>query len=151
MNDTAENKLLDQPFRVDIVEVEPLDTFQILDGLDTVPYSTQHTDESMAIHLRDGDATLVYTSDTGYDETLATFARKVDLLLMECSFVKEKWNEKHLNLEEAIHLIRMADPRNAMLTHFYDEWDEVNFAKEVRKFSPGCTVMEAADGVKVKV
>jgi ribonuclease BN (tRNA processing enzyme) len=151
LNETAENKLLDQPFRVDIVEVEPLDTFQILDGIDSVPYSTHHTNESLAIHLRDGDDTFVYTSDTGYDEALATFGRKVDLLLMECSFVREKQNEKHLNLEEAVHLIRMAEPRNAMLTHFYAEWDEIDFAKEVRKFSPACTVMEATDGLRVKM
>lgn len=151
LDKVGDDKLLDQPFRVDIVEVEPLDTFQILDGMDSVPYSTRHTDESLAIHLREGDETLVYTSDTGYDEALATFARRVDLLLMECSFVREKQSEKHLNVEEAIHLIRMAEPRNAMLTHFYDEWDEVNFAKEVRKFSPGCTVMEAVDGLRVKI
>jgi ribonuclease BN (tRNA processing enzyme) len=150
-DEAGKKKLLDQPFPVDIVEVEPLEMFQILDGVDTIAYSTQHTDESHAIYLRDGDTTFVYTSDTGYDEALATFARKVDLLLMECSFVDEKATDKHLNLAEAVRLIRMAEPRNAMLTHFYAEWDEVDFEKEVRRLAPGCEVIQAEDGLRFSV
>lgn len=147
----AKNRLLDQPFPVEIVEVEPLEMFQILDGVDTVTYSTQHTPDSRAIYLRDGDATFVYTSDTGWDEALATFARRVSFLLMECSFVGEKRSDSHLNLAEAIRLIRMAEPGTAMLTHFYSDWDDVDFEKEVRKHSPGRPVIEAADGLRIQV
>ena len=150
-NAIANSKLLDQPFHVNIVEVEPLEMFQILDGVDSVPLPTIHTEESQALYLREGDATFVYTSDTAFDEKIATFARKVDLLLMECSFLEEKKSGKHLNLEEAIHLIRMAEPRSAILTHFYADWDATDFNKAVRKFSPGCDVIEANDGLRFSI
>ena len=48
-----------------------------------------------------------------------------------------------LELAEAIFLIRKAKPRRALLTHFYPEWDGVDFEKEVSKFEPRCEVIEA--------
>jgi hypothetical protein len=38
-----------------------------------------------------------------------------------------------------------------MLTHFYGEWDEVDFEKEVARLSPGCEVIEARDGLRVRI
>jgi ribonuclease BN (tRNA processing enzyme) len=143
--------LLEQPFPVDIVEIEPLERFAILEDLEAVAMSTPHTNESHAIHLREGDTTLVFTADTGFDERIAAFARRVDLLLMECSFVKDKPVEIHLELAEAIWLIRRAEPHRAVLTHLYPEWDGVDFDDEVRKLSPGCEVIEARDGLRMPV
>lgn len=144
--------LLDQPFPVEIVEVESLESFNILPSLTGTALSTPHTDESYAIHLHGpNDTTLVYTSDTGFSEPLAAFARKVDLLLMECSFVKDKPVEKHLELAEAMYLIRKAAPKKAMLTHFYAEWDEFDFANEIANFSVGCEVIEAVDGLRLVI
>jgi ribonuclease BN (tRNA processing enzyme) len=142
-------RLFDQPFPVEVVEIEPLEKFEILDGVEAVAYSTAHTDNSHALHLRENETTFAYTADTGFDESLATFARRVDLLLMECSFVKDKPVEIHLELAEAVHLIRRAEPGRAVLTHFYAEWDEVGFDVEVKRFSPGCEVIEAVDGLRM--
>ena len=72
---------------------------------------TPHTDESLAIRINDAGATLMYSADTGFDENVATFAADVDLMLVECTFVHEKPNEKHLVLREAIQLINKAKPR----------------------------------------
>ncbi|MEO7673660.1 MAG: ribonuclease Z, partial [Pyrinomonadaceae bacterium] len=144
--------LLKQPFPLEVVEIEPLEAFEVWPGLEGVALSTPHTDESCALHLRSSDdKTLVYTSDTGFSETLTAFARKVDMLLMECSFVKDKPVEKHLELSEAIFLIRKADPKKAVLTHFYPEWDEVDIKEEVNKFSSGCEVIEATDGMRLQI
>ena len=55
----------------------------------------------------------------------------VDLLVLECSFVRDKPVKKHLELAEAMHLIRKARPKRAMLTHLYPEWDELDFVKEM--------------------
>ena len=150
-DDIAKGKLLDQPFPLEIIEIEPLQKFQILDGVEAVACVTPHTPDSHALHLREGETTLVYTADTGFDETLSTFARRVDLLVIESSFVKDKSTDKHLELAEAIQLIRRAEPKRAMLTHFYAEWDEVNFAEEVHKLSPGCEVIEAVDGIRINI
>jgi hypothetical protein len=38
-----------------------------------------------------------------------------------------------------------------MLTHFYPEWDEVDFASEVEKLQPRCEVIEAKDGLKLEI
>jgi ribonuclease BN (tRNA processing enzyme) len=141
-----------QSFPLEIVEVEPFEKFDILPDVQAVALDTPHTDESLAIHLRDAEGkTLVYTSDTGFDLALGSFARNVDLLIIECSFVKEKPVETHLELAEAIHLIRRAAPKLAVLTHFYAEWDTVDFQKEVAEFSSMCKVLEAKDGLHLEI
>ena len=144
--------LIKQMFPVEIIEIEPLEEFQILPDTKAVAFETPHTDESCAIYLRDShDKTLVYSADTGFDKTLAAFAQKVDLFILECSFVKNKPVELHIELAEAMHLIRQAEPKKAILTHLYPEWDTVNFAEEVAKFSPNCEVLEAMDGLKIEI
>ena len=147
-----EYNLFRQPFPVEIIEVEPFDQFEILSGLQATVIKTPHTDESLAIHLRDAEnKTLVYSSDTGFAMALGDFARAADLLLMECSFVKNKPVETHLELSEAMHLARYAQPKRTILTHLYAEWDAVNFAEEIKKFQPPCEVLLAHDGLKLDI
>ena len=143
--------LLEQKFPIEIVEIEALEKFGILPGVDAVAMSTPHTDDSHAIHIRENETTLVYTADTGPSDAISAFARRVDLLLMECSFVRNKPVEKHLELVEAIALIRKAEPRQAVLTHLYPDWDEVDFDEEINAFRPGIEVTQAFDGLKIEV
>jgi len=147
-----EYNLFKQPFPLELIEVEPLEKFEMTPEIEAVAVKTPHTDESHAIHLRDvNNKTIVYTADTGFDITMGTFARNADLFLLECSFVKNKPVETHLELAEAIHLIRYAAPNRAVLTHLYPEWDAVDFQKEVGKFSPLCEVLEAKDGLRLEI
>jgi len=151
-NNSNKYGLLDQPFPVEIVEVEELEKFEILPGIEAVACKTPHTDESHAIHLRDkGDKTLVYSADTGFDEKIGAFANGVDLFILECSFIRDKPVQKHLELAEALFLIRKAHPTRALLTHFYPEWDDVDFTKEIAKFDPICEVIEATDGLLLEI
>jgi len=144
----SNHKLLDQPFPLEIREVEPLEKFVMLPGMNAIAMSTPHTDESMAIRIEDTDGTtLVYTSDTGFGKGVAAFAREVDLLIIESSYLRDKKTPKHLELAEAIYLIRKARPKRAMLTHFYAEWDDVDFSSEVANLAPKCEVIEAVDGL----
>ena len=144
--------LLEQPFPVEIIEVEPLEKFRILADAKAVACKTPHTPESCAIHIKDSSGkTLVYTADTGFEKTLGSFAKSVDLLVMECSFVENKPVEKHLELAEAMFLTRFAAPKKVLLTHFYPEWDEIDFQKAAAKFSPGCEVIEATDGLRINL
>jgi ribonuclease BN (tRNA processing enzyme) len=145
-------KFLEQPFPLKITEIEPLDRFEILRGIEAVAISTPHTAESLAIHLLgDDEQTIVYTSDTGLTEDVATIARGADLLVLECSFFKNKPVEMHLELGEAMYLTRSAKPKSVILTHLYPEWDNVDFQKEVAKFSPSCEVLEAKDGLRLEI
>ena len=150
-NDVNNYRLLEQPFPVEIVEIEELEKFEILPGVEAVATKTPHTAESHAIHLREADKTLVYSADTGFDEVIGAFANRVDLFILECTFIRDKPIEKHLELAEAIFLIRKAGPKRAMLTHFYPEWDEVDFDEEVAKFDPLCEVIEAVDGLRLEI
>ena len=150
--DAAGNyRLLEQRFPVTVTEVTALEQFAILPGVDAVALKTPHTDASHAIHIRDGSATMVFTADTGPDEAIAAFANGVGLFLLECSFVRDKPVEKHLELAEAMYLIRKARPQRAMLTHFYPEWDNVDADAEIERFDPPCEVMCAADGLRVAI
>lgn len=144
-------KLLEQPFPVEIVEAEPLEPFEIA-GMSAAALKTPHTPESLAIHLRDAeDATLVYSADTGFTLELAAFARLCGLFILECSFPADKPAEKHLELAEAMYIIRKAKPKRALLTHLYPDWDKVDFQDEVAKFEPLCEVIEAADGLQMSI
>ena len=152
LNAVNNYRLLEQPFPVEIVEIEELEKFEILPGVEAVAMSTPHTDESHAIHLRDADGkTLVYSADTGFSEVVGAFANAVDLFILECTFIRDKPIKKHLELAEAIFLIRKAHPKRAMLTHFYPEWDDVNFAEEIAEFEPSCDVIEATDGLRLNI
>jgi ribonuclease BN (tRNA processing enzyme) len=145
-------KLFEQPFPLEIVEVEPLEKFEVLPEAKAVAVETPHTDESLAIRITDkNDKTIVYTADTGFTKVLATLSGDVDLLVMECAFFKDKKSEKHLELSEAMYLARYAKPKRVVLTHFYAEWDEIDFAKEVDKLSPLCEVIEAKDGLELEI
>ncbi len=148
-SDAHNYRLLEQPFPVEIVEIEALEPFEVVNGVEATAMKTPHTPESHALHIRDGETTLVFSADTGFDEHLATLANHCNLFILECTFLRNKTTDKHLELSEAIHLIRKAKPKRAMLTHFYPEWDAVDFEEEVAKFSPMCEVIEATDGLEL--
>ena len=147
----ANGKLLRQPFPVNIVEIEQLEPFELLPGVTAIALSTPHTDNSYAIRIEDDTGTLVYTSDTGFGKEVAAFAKNADLLIIESSFVRDKKAPIHLELAEAMYLIRKSQPKRAMLTHLYAEWDKVEFKAEVGKFEPMCEVLEAVDGLRLTV
>lgn len=141
---------LEQPFPLEIIEVEPLKKFQVLADLEAVSFDTPHTAESRAIHLTDdNNKTLVFTADTGFTKALGTFAKNVNLFVMECSFVENSPVETHLTLPQAMYLTRYSKAKKIVLTHLYPEWDEVDFKEEIEKFSPTCEVIEAKDGLRI--
>lgn len=151
-NAVNDYKLLEQPFPLEIVEIEELEPFAIVPNVEAVAMSTPHTEESHAIHIRDVDGTtIVYTADTGFTDTIASFARKVDLLVIEGSFPKNKPAQKHLELAEAIFLIRKAEPKRAVLTHLYPEWDQIDFEREIVRYEPMCRTDQATDGMRIQI
>ena len=144
-------KIFEQPFPLEVREVSPRDEFEFFDGLRAETFSTPHTSESMAVRLTERDGTsLVYTSDTGFTEALAGFARATNLFLMECSFFRSKPIATHLELEEAMRLARLSGAGRVVLSHLYPEWDGVDIAAEAKRLWDGETV-EARDGLRVEV
>ena len=144
-------RLLEQSFSIEVIEVEAGAHFPMLPGLKAKTLSTPHTAESLALRLTASDGpSLVYTSDTGYAEELAEFAKGVDLLLMECSFRKEKKVESHLELSDAMKLAELAAAKRVVLTHLYPEWDGVDIAAEASALWSG-EVITAMDGLRLEV
>jgi ribonuclease BN (tRNA processing enzyme) len=144
-------KLFDQPFPVEVREVAPGAEFEALPGLSARTLSTPHTSESLALRLTDGGGTsLVYTSDTGFTEALAGFARAADLLLLECSFFRSKPVKLHLELSEAMELARLSGVKRVVLSHLYPEWDGVEIAAEAGRLWDGETI-EARDGLRLDI
>jgi ribonuclease BN (tRNA processing enzyme) len=150
--DQANNyRLLNQPFVIEVIEIEGGSKFDLLPGVAAQTFATPHTRESLAIRLTDrDDVSLVYTSDTGPSEGLAEFARGADLLLIECSFRRNKPIQNHLELTEAMDIVRRAAPKKAVLTHLYPEWDEIDLAAEAKALWSGETIA-AADGLVLEI
>ena len=143
--------LLVQPFPIVLHEVSDNADFEMLPGLRAQTFSTPHTRESLGVRLTDNDGTsMVYTSDTGYSEELAKFARGVDLLILECSFWRNKPTPKHLELDDAMRLAHLAEPRQLVLTHLYPEWDGVDIESKARELWPG-EIIAAHDGLRLEV
>jgi ribonuclease BN (tRNA processing enzyme) len=135
---------------VELKEVEPGNEFELLPGLDSVTLSTPHTRESLAIRLKDkSGSVLVYTSDTGYSDELIEFAAGASLLLMECSFRKNKPVKTHLELADAMQLASKSNPRLLVLSHLYPEWDGIDLASEAKGLWSGETVA-AFDGLRLE-
>lgn len=152
INAAGDYRLEKQPFPFSIIEVEPIRRFEILPGITAAIFDTPHTDESAAILVEESDtASIVYSSDTGFDPALATFAKNVGLFLLECSFIRNKPVASHLELSEAMHLVRRAGPKRALLTHFYPEWDEADFDRAVAEFEPQCEILAASDGMRLEI
>ncbi|HEX8286067.1 MAG TPA: MBL fold metallo-hydrolase [Pyrinomonadaceae bacterium] len=150
-DEAGDYKIFEQPFPVEVKELAPRAGFEPFAGLRGETFSTPHTRESLALRLTAGDgASLVYTSDTGFTEALAGFARAADLFLMECSFFRSKPVETHLELEEAMRLARLSGARRCVLAHLYPEWDGVDLAAEAAKLWDGETI-EARDGLRLDV
>src|SRR5438132_3275786 len=147
-------ELFKQSFPIEFHEVsatEELKSFEVLPGLKAQTLSTPHRPESLALRVTDLDgATLVYSSDTGYAEALAEFARGVDLLILECSFYRDKPVKTHLEFADAMQIAQLSEPRTLLLTHLYPEWDGIDMEAEAADFWPGTTIA-ARDGLRLEI
>jgi ribonuclease BN (tRNA processing enzyme) len=150
IDQVGDYKLFKQPFPVEIIEVHSGAEFEILPGLIARTFSTPHTKESLAVRLTDKTgAAIVYTSDTGPSDELIEFANGASLLLMECSFFKNKPVKTHLELTEAMEIARKSGPGKLMLSHLYFEWDGIDLVAQARKLWSGETI-EAVDGLRLE-
>lgn len=150
--DNANNYgLFQQPFAINITEVSGGAEFSVFTGLHCRTFSTPHTEESLAIRLTEAEqSSLVYSSDTGYADELADFAQETDLLLLECSFRRDKPMQTHLELADAMRLAQLANPKRVVLTHLYPEWDGHDLISEATTLWSGETIA-ASDGLRVEI
>jgi ribonuclease BN (tRNA processing enzyme) len=141
-----------QPFPLEIREfADSREEFSPFAGIGCETFKTPHTRESLAMRLANSEnKTVVYSADTGFSEDLATFGRGADLFILECSFYEEKPVKTHLELNEAMRIAQLAEPRKLLLTHLYPEWDAIDLAVKARKLWPGET-LAARDGLRIEI
>ena len=151
VDQTHNYKLFEQPFPLEFVTVSGGEEFEVLDGVRASTFSTPHTEESCAIRLTEKTGkSMVYTSDTGFSGELIEFCRDTTLLLLECSFRRNKPVSKHLELLEAMQIAKKSAPGKLVLTHLYPEWDSIDLANEAKEFWSGETI-EARDGLRLTI
>jgi ribonuclease BN (tRNA processing enzyme) len=144
--------LFNQPFPLEVREFADSGCdFTPFEGIRCETFKTPHTRESLAMRLMNSEnKTVVYSSDTGVTEELATFARGADLFVLECSFYEIKPVQTHLNLAEAMRIAQMAEPRKLLLTHLYPDWDAIDLPAKARELWPGETIA-AHDGLRIEI
>jgi len=153
---SSDYELFKPPFPIELHEIAPAENgpgaaFEILPGLHAQTFSTPHTRESLAIRLaEESGVSLVYSSDTGYSEDLAHFAQSADLLILECSFWRNKPTARHLELTDAVRLAKIAEPRRLLLAHLYPEWDGIDIESRAKELWPGTTIA-ARDGLRLEI
>ena len=100
--------------------------------------NTDHPIETYAIKIKNGDKSIVYTSDTSYSakDRIAEFAKNADLLICESSLLKEHGFPEinsHLTAEQAAKIAKQANVKGLALTHFWPEEDVNKYLKESKE------------------
>lgn len=90
----------------------------LVGGLRISFHRTVHPIDTYALRLESGGKVIVYSADTGWDESLAAFARGADLFLCESTWAGGQSREQiHLTGREAGRLAALASARKLLLTH----------------------------------
>lgn len=83
----------------------------------TVCREVPHTTEALAYRLEAGEASFVYSGDTGWDAGLARFAEEASLFAVEATLADSDRQEGHLRVREALDLGLASRARKVLLTH----------------------------------
>ena len=111
----------------------------------------KHNPESIAFLITSFDgASVVYTGDTDYSETIIDLAKEADLLICECALPDKLRVDGHLTPSLAGELAAKAGVGKLVLTHFYPECEKEDIAAECRKTYDGPLVL-AEDLMEIEV
>ena len=99
----------------------------------------------MAYSVEAGGRRIVYTGDTGPDESLGPWASGCDILLAECSLPEAMAIATHLTPQQCGALGAAAQPGVLALTHFYPPVEAVDIRGAVATRFDGRVVL-ATDG-----
>ena len=96
-----------------------------------------HQVTTHSIKVTDSNKTIVYSSDTGYqNNTLEEFAKNSDLLICEATFLKDqiRKSDNHLYAHEAALIAKKANVKELVLTHFWPEINKAKYVKEAKQY-----------------
>lgn len=125
--------------KVATIEVAPAGSWTMDgDGFRVRTAPVAHNPESVAYRVEaSGGASVVYSGDTDYTETLVHLARRTGLLICEAAVPDAQKINGHLTPALAGQMAAAAEVERLMLTHFYPACDGVDLAAECRRAYPG--------------
>lgn len=132
-------------FQVTIVE-HTGPALTIAADLEIAAHKVPHTAESVAYSIGTPRVKVAYTGDTGYDESIAEFARDVDVLLAECSLPESIAIPTHLTPQQCGRIAARAACRHLALTHFFPPVEDEPIVEIVRSQGYEGAVTLAVDG-----
>lgn len=101
----------------------------------------QHTPHSIAFRLQDSTgASMVYSGDTDYCDSIINLSRDCDVLILECSFPDGRHCPGHLTPELAGRIAAESRCKKLILTHFYPECDPQKSLEGVAKHYNGTSI-----------
>lgn len=112
---------------------------------------TRHTDPTCIGFRIEGSKTISYTSDTEYFPELSKYHRNADLLIINVLRPDNDSWPMHMNLEDAIKLIKETEPKLCVLQHFGMKVIEKGPEAQAKKAEKetGVKVIAAEDGMKL--
>lgn len=111
-----------------------------------------HPRDTYAVRIDSGDASIVYSSDTGFESNkITTLAHDADILICEASYLKgfDRKNDTHLFAHEAAKIAANANVSDLYLFHTYPEIDKERYLIEAREIFPNTHICE--DGMKLNL
>jgi ribonuclease BN (tRNA processing enzyme) len=109
-----------------------------------------HPVPAYAIRVEHGDKSLVYTGDTGPNETLVDLARGADLLLSEAALQDDDPHnptDLHLTPADAGEQAKKAGVKRLVITHVPPWYDRATQAEHARRTFPGPVELATPDAV----
>ena len=137
-------------FPLTVRELAPDVEMRIADGVRLTARQVPHTAESVAYSVEHEGARIVYTGDTGFDETLGLWAAGASVMLCECSLPASMAVASHLTPEQCAELAAIAQPRTLVLTHMYPPVEALDLHGIIGARYTG-TIAIAADGWSIAI
>ena len=109
-------------------------------GLKLTFIKTQHNGVCYGVRITDSnDKTLVYTADTGMNDTLPNFVNNSDLLIIDSSFYEIETNKSknHLSSSQIGLLAKENNVSKVVLTHLPHYGNNEDLVTEVKKYYDG--------------
>ncbi|MBI5116856.1 MBL fold metallo-hydrolase [Candidatus Poribacteria bacterium] len=116
--------------------------------LETVP--AEHSQPAFAYRFEADGASIVYSGDTDYSDSIAGLASSCDLLILECSYPNEIEAPGHLNPRKASEMAREAGCKKLALTHIYPVSAGYDLVAQCRDIFDGDVVV-AEDGMRFEL
>ena len=117
------------------VNIHIISKKETFDNIDVESMLVPHPIKSYAFKIKTDSGIIVYSGDTGTENSLDEFSKKSDLFICESTFLRGQYRDQdyHLYAHEAAEIARKAKVKKLVLTHFWPEIDKEQYVLEAKK------------------